>query len=87
MEDLKLANRKYEEELSRVLDHLVPEKITIITKKEKRPWFEEDLANLSRLLRRSEKIWLRIGSDDSWSAYKQIRKHYKSKLMGKNKKK
>ena len=85
MEDLKLANRKYEEELSRVLDHLAPEKTKIITKK-KRPWFE-DVANLRRLLRKSEKIWLRIGSDDSWSAYKQIRKQYQSKLVEKKREK
>ena len=37
-----------------------------------------------RLLKRSEKIWLRIGSDDSWSAYKQIRKQYQDKLMEKS---
>ena len=86
MEDLKLANRKYDEELSRVSDHLAPEKTRIITKKEKRLWFDEDVANLRRLLRRSEKIWLRIGSDDSWSAYKEIRKLTKH-VSGKEKRK
>ena len=86
MEDLELFNRKYEE-LSRVLDHLAPEKTKFITKKEKRPWFDEHVANLGRLLRRSEKIWLRVGSDDSWSAYKQIRKQYQDKLMEKEREK
>ena len=45
MEDLELVNRKYVEELSRVLEHLAPQKTKFITKKEKRPWFDEDVAN------------------------------------------
>ena len=60
--DLELVNRIYEEELSRVLNHLAPEKTKFITKKEKRPWFDEDMAILRRILRRSEKIWMRIRS-------------------------
>ena len=76
MEDLTLVNEKYEEELARVLDHLAPEKTKCVTMKEKRPWFDEDVANLRRSLRRFEKIWLRIRSDNSWNAYKQIRKQY-----------
>ena len=81
MKDLKLANRKYDEELSKILNHLAPEKTKFIAKKVKRPWFDEDIANLRTLLRRSEKIWLRTGSDDSWSAYIQIRKQYQNKLV------
>ena len=51
--DLELVNRIYEEELSRVLNHLVPDKTKFMTKK-KKPWFREDMAILSRILR-SEK--------------------------------
>ena len=80
MENLTLVNEKYEEELSRVLDHLAPEKTKFVTMKEKRPWFDEDVANLRRLLRRFGMIWLRIRSDNSWNAYKQIRKQYQHKL-------
>ena len=80
MDDLTLVNEKYEEELSRGLDHLAPEKTKFVTMKEKRPWFDEDVANLRRLLRRFEKFWLRIRSDNSWNAYKQIRKQYQYKL-------
>ena len=87
MGDLELVNRIYEEELSRVLNHLAPEKSKFITKKEKRPWFDEDMASLRRVLRRSEKIWMRIRSEDSWSAYKQIRKQYQDKLMEKKREK
>ena len=55
MEDLTLVNEKYEEELSRVLDHLAPERTKFVTMKEKRPWVD-DVANLRRLLRRFEKV-------------------------------
>ena len=65
MEDLALVNEKFEEELSGVLDHLAREKTKFVTMKEKRPWFDEDVANLRRLLRRFEKIWLRIRSDNA----------------------
>ena len=60
--------KKYEEELSRFLDHLTPEKTKFLTMKDKRPWFDEDVANLRRLLRRFEQMWLRIRSDNSWNA-------------------
>ena len=76
MRDLELVNRIYEEELSRMLNHLAPERAKFITKKEKRPWFDEDRASLRRVLRRCENFWMRICSEDSWSAYKQIRKQY-----------
>ena len=81
MRHLILVNRIYEEELSRVLNHLAPEKTKFISKKEKRPWFDEDMPSLGWVLRRSEKIWMRIRSEDSWSAYKQIRKQYQDNLM------
>ena len=68
MEDLTLVNEKYEEELSRVLDHLAPEKTKFVTMKKMRPGFDEDVANRRRLLRRFENVWLRIRSDNSWNA-------------------
>ena len=80
MEEVTLVNEKYEEELSRVLNNLAPEKTKFVTMKEKRPWFDEDVANLRRLLRRFEKVWLRIRSNNSWNANKQIRKQYQHKL-------
>ena len=46
MRDLELVNRTYQEELSRVLNHLAPEITIVITRKEKRPWFDKDISNL-----------------------------------------
>ena len=83
MKDLLLVNRIYEEELSRKLNHLAPEKTKFITKKEKRPWFDKDMAILRRILRRSQKIWMRVRSEDNWKAYKKIRNQYQYKLMEK----
>ena len=45
MRDLELINKAYKE-LSRVLVQLAPERTKQIAKKEKRPWFEDDLAGL-----------------------------------------
>ena len=55
IEDLDLVNEKYENELTRVLDQHVPEKTKLFTKKEKWPWFNEDIANMKRLLMGCEK--------------------------------
>ena len=52
IEHLTLVNEKYEKELSRVLDHHAPEKTKFVILKEKRPWFDVDVANLRILLRR-----------------------------------
>ena len=52
MENLTLVNDKYEEELSRVLDHCAAEQTKFVIMKEKGPWFDEDVANLRRLLRK-----------------------------------
>ena len=53
MRDLELINKRYEEELSRVLDQLASERTKQITRIEKRPWFNDDIAGLRRVLRRS----------------------------------
>ena len=87
MRDLELINETYKEELSRVLDQFALERIKHITRKEKRPWFNNDIAGLRRVLRRSEKIWMRIRSENNWSIYKQIRKQYQDVLAEKKKEK
>ena len=70
-----------------MLDQLAPERTKHINRKEKRPWFSDDIAGLRRVLRRSEKIWMRIRSENNWSIYKQIRKQYQDMLTEKKKEK
>ena len=55
MKDLELVNRTYQAKLSRVLNHLAPEKTKFLTRRQKRTWFNEDISSLRRVLRRSEK--------------------------------
>ena len=74
---------KYKNELTRVLDKLAPEKTKLFIKKEKRPWFNEYVANMKRVLRRCEKIWVRNGTEDSWRAYQQARSLYPGKIVEK----
>ena len=60
IEYLDFVNEKYENELTRVLAQLAPERTKLFIKKEKRSWFNEDIANMKRVLSRCEKIWVRI---------------------------
>ena len=76
-------NKKYENELTRVLDQLAPEKTKMFIKKEKRPWFNEDIANMKRVLRRCEKVWVRNRIEDSWRTYQQARSLYQGKIVEK----
>ena len=85
MRDLELINKTYEEELSGMLYQLAPGGTRHITRKEKRPWFNDDIASLRGVLRRSEKPWMRIRSENNWSIYKQIRKQYQDMLTVKKK--
>ena len=45
----------YEKGLTRVLDQLTPEKTKVFIKKEKKPWYDEEVANMKSALRRGEK--------------------------------
>ena len=54
--DLDSVYNKYENELTRVLDQLAPEKTKMLTNREKRPWFDQDIAYQKRVFRRCEKI-------------------------------
>ena len=81
--DLELVNEKYENELTRVLNQLTAEKMKLFIKKEKRPWFDEGIANMKRVLRRCENIWVRNGTEDCWRVYQQARRLYQGKIVEK----
>ena len=80
-ENLTSASDTYEKELRRVLDQLAPKKTKLLIKKEKRPWYDEEVAIMKRALRRSEKIWIRNSYTICWKAYQQVRKLYQSKIV------
>ena len=75
------ASNTYEKELTRVLNQLTPEKTKLILKKEKRPWYNDEVANMKRVLRRSKKIGVRNGTMISWKAYQQVRRSCQIKLL------
>ena len=46
------ASNTYEKELMRVLDQLAPEKTKLLIKKEKKVWYDEEVADMKRALGR-----------------------------------
>ena len=69
MEDLDLVWEKYENELTRVLNQLAPERTRLLTHRDKRPWFDQDIASEKKVLRRCKKIWWRFRTKACWHAY------------------
>ena len=62
----------------RVLDQFAHEKAKLLIKKEKKSWYDEEIADMKRALRRSEQIWIRNSTMICWKAYQQVRKLYKN---------
>ena len=60
-------------------------KTKLLTNRDKRPWFDQDIVYQKRILRRCEKIWLRYRTETCWQAYQQTRGHYQSKIVEKKK--
>ena len=85
MEDLDLVYEKYENELTRVLDQLAPDRTKLLTNRDNRPWFNQALASQKRVLRRCKKIWLRYRTEACWQAYQHARRHYQGKIVEKKK--
>ena len=44
LDDLQSVYNKYENEVTRVLNQLAPERTKLLTNCEKRPWFDQDIA-------------------------------------------
>ena len=49
IEDLDFVYKKYQNELTRVLDQLAPERTKLLTDKDKRLWFNQDLGSQKRV--------------------------------------
>ena len=79
-ENPSTANETYEKEQMRVLDQLAPEKTKLLIKKEKKPWYDEEVTNTKKSLRSSEEIWIRNSTMISWKAYQQLRKLYQENI-------
>ena len=82
-EDPTVASNTYEKQLTGVVDQPAPEKTKLLIKKEKKPWYDEEIADMKRALRRSEQIWIRNSTMIWWKAYQQVRKLYQEKIVEK----
>ena len=76
---------KLKTELSRTLDTLAPLTRRKISLRPKNPWFDSELKTHKRLMRKSEKKWLRNKTDRYWTSYKSIRNSYYNRLKTKKK--
>ena len=85
-ENLTTTSDIYEKEVTRVLDQLTPKKTKLFIKKEKKPWYDKEVANVKRAFRRSEKFWVINGTTMNWNAYQQVRKLYQIKIAEKRSK-
>ena len=83
LNDLQLIYKKYQNELTRVLNQSASERTKLLTYQEKRPWFDQDIAYQKRELRRYEMIWLRYRTEACWQAYLHSRRQYQSMTVEK----
>ena len=64
------------------MNQLAPEKTKLILKNEKRPWYNDEMANMKTAVR-SKKIWVRNGTMISWKSNQQVRRFYQIKMAEK----
>ena len=81
LDDLQSVYDKYQEELTRVLNQLAPERTKLLINQEKRPWFDQDIAYHKRELRTYEKIWLIYRTEACLQAYLHLRRWYHSMIF------
>ena len=59
---------------------MIPVKTKKVNNRPKVPWYDEDLKQQRRLVRRRERVWLKYNEEHQWLAYKQQRNKYKQML-------
>ena len=82
---LDTLNKSLSTELMRVLDTLAPEKECKINLRTKRPWYDADLKEHKRQVRKLEKKWLKYKNEGCHTAFKKCRNSYYGKLNAKKK--
>ena len=90
--DLKLVTGKtsnidvalYNSELSGLLDVHAPLRKKVMSVRELRPWYNNNIAQEKKLRRKKERIWRKAKSTDSWNQYK-LQRNKVSKLLNDSK--
>ena len=70
----------FNEEATKTLDKHAPLKEKIMTTREKKPWYSEEIRQQKRIFRKSERIWKKNGTPEALSALKVERMKYKHML-------
>ena len=76
----------FNNELSRIVETLAPEKTVNNNLRDKKPWYDNDIKQHNRQMRKLEKKWLRYKLDSCWTAYKKCRNRFYGKLNSKKNK-
>jgi hypothetical protein len=71
----------FEQRLSQVLDIHAPAKERRIVKRKNYPWFNTEIKEMRRNLRRRERVWRRYGEPHHWKALASQRATYKKTLF------
>ena len=74
-----------DEELTRVVNTLAPIKTVNTNLRSKKPWYDNDMKQHKRRVRKLEKKWLKYKLDSCWIAYKKCRNSYFGKFNAKKK--
>ena len=77
--------KSLDEELTRVVNTLAPIKMVNTNLRSKKPWYDNDMKQHKRRVRKLEKKWLKYKLDSCWIAYKKCRNSYFGKLNAKKK--
>ena len=70
----------YHTNLVRILDKHAPYKSKVVLRDRKNAWFDSEAINLKSIVRRKEKIWRRLQTEESLAQFKIARRTYRDHL-------
>ena len=79
-DDLQSLVTKFEDELKNAYDELAPLTEKKVTNRPRNLWFNQEIADQKRVVRRREKIYKRYREKHQWTAYREELKNYKKML-------
>ena len=75
-ESLDQAITNYDKEVERLLNLHAPKTTSKCNDRFRIPWFTSETKEQKKLVRNRERIWLKYGSDSTWSAFKREQRRY-----------
>ena len=74
--DIDSMVNRFEMEASNILDHYVPEVTRTVIQRKPKPWFNNQIKDLKKQLRRRERVWRKYQEPHQWIALKKLRNQY-----------